>query len=150
MLAAGERAPDFILLDHASSATSLVSLLQHGPLILYFYPADFTPVCTREACLFRDAYAELNAAGLTVAGISPDTPQSHARFRAEHAINYPLLSDPAKEAIGAYGVRGPFGIGIRRATFLIDTSGMISSGVRADLRLSRHEAFLRAAIAHAT
>jgi peroxiredoxin Q/BCP len=150
MLTAGERAPDFILLDHTSSATSLVSLLRNGPLILYFYPADFTPVCTREACLFRDAYAELNAAGLTVAGISPDTPKSHAQFRAEHEINYPLLADPDKEAIGGYGVRGPFGIGVRRATFLIGTTGMIASVVRADLRLSRHEAFLRAAIAHAT
>jgi peroxiredoxin Q/BCP len=95
----------------------------------------------------RDAYAELNAAGLTVAGVSPDTPQAHALFRAKHGLNYPLLSDPEKEVIGAYGVRGPFGIGVRRATFLIDTRGMIVSAVLADLRLSRHEAFVRAAIA---
>lgn len=147
MLAPGQRAPDFILLDHAASATSLGTLLQPGPLILYFYPADFTPGCTREACLMRDAYAELNAAGLTVAGVSPDTPQAHALFRAKHGLNYPLLSDPEKEVIGAYGVRGPFGIGVRRATFLIDTRGMIVSAVLADLRLSRHEAFVRAAIA---
>jgi peroxiredoxin Q/BCP len=147
MLKAGERAPSFALLDHASAPTSLDALLDRGPLILYFYPADFTPVCTREACLFRDAYAELGAAGLTVAGISPDTPQSHALFRAKHHIAYPLLSDPAKEVIAAYGVRGPLGFGVRRATFLIDAAGVIADAVLADLRLSRHEAFIRAAIA---
>jgi peroxiredoxin Q/BCP len=146
MLSAGERAPDFRLLDHDARAISLGSLLQHGPLILYFYPADFTPVCTREACLFRDAYVELSAAGLAVAGVSPDTPKSHALFRAKHNINYPLLSDPEREAIGAYGVRGPLGIGVRRATFLIDTAGVIVSSVLADLRLSRHAEFMRAAL----
>lgn len=148
MLTAGERAPAFTLLDHASAATSLGTLLERGPLILFFYPADFTPVCTREACLFRDACAELDAAGLTIAGVSPDTPQSHALFRAEHGIDYPLLSDPDKKVIEAYGVRGPFGFGVRRATFLIDTAGLIVDAVLADLRLSRHEAFMRAAIAH--
>jgi thioredoxin-dependent peroxiredoxin len=147
MLGVGQRAPDFILLDHGSNPTSLVSLLQNGPLILYFYPADFTPVCTREACMFRDAYTELSAAGLTVAGISPDEPKSHALFRTKHSLNYPLLSDPNNEAIDAYGVKGPLGIGVRRATFLIDVQGMIADAVLADLRVARHETFMRTAIA---
>jgi thioredoxin-dependent peroxiredoxin len=149
MLGAGDRAPDFVLLDETSSPTSLAGLLQHGPLLLYFYPADFTPVCTREACLFRDTYVELNAAGLNVAGISPDTPESHARFKQRHALNYPLLSDPAKEAIRAYGVAGPFGLGVRRATFLLDANGWVVDALLADLRVGRHEAFIRAALARA-
>lgn len=146
MLKPGERAPDFVLLDETGGPTSLASLLRHGPLLLYFYPADFTPVCTREACLFRDTYVELNAAGLTVAGISPDPPDSHARFREKHALNYPLLADPQKEAIRAYGVLGPFGM-VRRATFLIDGGGHVIDALLADLRVSRHEAFIREALA---
>jgi len=147
MIAISARAPDFALLDHASQSKTLANLLGRGKLILFFYPADFTPVCTREACMFRDAYGELEAAGLTVAGVSPDTPDSHARFRARHGIGYALLSDPDKVAIGAYGVRGPLGIGVRRASFLIDAHGTIVDAVLADLRVSRHEAFMRAALA---
>ena len=77
MLPIGGRAPEFTLPDQDDQSVSLSTLLRHGPLILYFYPADFTPGCTREACSIRDLHAELLQSGLDVAGVSPQTPESH-------------------------------------------------------------------------
>lgn len=145
MLSAGEHAPDFELLDQDARPISLQGLLSSGPLLLFFYPADFTPICTREVCLFRDVYADLAGAGLSVAGVSPDRPESHGRFHGAQKLEYPLLSDPDKATIRAYGAAGPLGI-VRRATFLIDPSKTIADSVVADLRLGRHEAFIRRAI----
>lgn len=146
LLGTGERAPDFALPDHAGRITALGDLVANGPLLLYFYPANFTPICTREACMFRDTYAELAAAGVNVAGISPDDAASHAKFHAEKALNYTLLADPAKTTIAAYGALGPLGL-VRRATFLIDSTATITAAVLADLRLGRHEALIRQALA---
>src|ERR1041385_7117992 len=93
MLAIGSRAPEFTLPDQDDRPVSLTTLLNRGPLILYFYPADFTPGCTREACSIRDLHSELTRAGLTVAGISPQSPESHKRFRTKHNLPFTLLSD---------------------------------------------------------
>ena len=146
MLKAGDRAPDFVLQSDQGSDTSLSGLLHRGPLVLYFYPADFTPGCTREACTIRDIHQDLVAAGLQVAGISPQDADSHARFRAQHDLPFLLLSDPDKVAVELYDVDGPMGIGVRRATFLIDQDGMIRDALLADIRISRHEAFIKTAI----
>ena len=149
MLEAGDKAPDFSLIDQAGRTVTLSNLLEAGSSIVFFYPADFTPVCTREACLFRDAYAELAAAGITVAGISPNATDSHAKFSEAYKLGYTLLADPDKRAIKAYGVDGPLGIGVRRATFLIDSNGVIQQAVRADLRLTPHSGLIQAALAGA-
>lgn len=146
MLKAGDRAPDFVLQSDQGTDTSLSELLHRGPLVLYFYPADFTPGCTREACTIRDIHQDLVAAGLQVAGISPQDADSHARFRAQHDLPFLLLSDPDKVAVKLYDVDGPMGIGVRRATFLIDQDGMIRDALLADIRISRHEAFIKKAI----
>ena len=146
MLKAGARAPEFVLQSDQGTDTSLSELLQSGPLMLYFYPADFTPGCTREACTIRDIHQDLVAAGLQVAGISPQDVDSHARFRAQHDLPFLLLSDPDKVAVKLYDVDGPMGIGVRRATFLIDQDGMIRDALLADIRISRHEAFIKTAI----
>ena len=82
MLKAGERAPEFTLPDETGTDRSLTELLSSGAIILYFYPADFTPGCTRQACKFRDLHTEMQRAGLRVVGISPQGPDSHAKFRA--------------------------------------------------------------------
>jgi peroxiredoxin Q/BCP len=145
MLTVGDTAPDFSLPDAAEQTVTLADLLLNGPLILFFYPADFTPVCTREICLFRDAYADLAARGITVAGISPDDSESHARFRDKHNVNYRLLADPDKQAINAYRVAGPFGL-LRRTTYLIGHNRKILAAVRADLRLSRHSKLVQQAL----
>ncbi|HWN06754.1 MAG TPA: peroxiredoxin [Steroidobacteraceae bacterium] len=147
MLKAGTEAPDFTLPDQDGQSNSLASLVDDGPLILYFYPADFTPGCTREACDLRDLHARIVASGLRVVGISPQSPESHGRFREEHALPFTLLSDEDKAVIRAYGVDGPLGIGVRRATFLIDARRRIADAVLADLRIGKHQAFVERAIA---
>ena len=147
MLAIGARAPEFTLPDADGQATSLSNLLRDGPLILYFYPADFTPGCTREACQIRDLHAELEAAGLTVAGVSPQNPESHRAFREKYKLPFTLLADADRFVIKMYDVQGPLGFGVRRATFLIDQSRHIQDAVLADFRIGEHEAFVHKAIA---
>ena len=146
MLTPPARAPEFILQDDQGTDTSLTDLLGSGPLILYFYPADFTPGCTREACTIRDIHEDLVAVGLTVAGISPQDPESHARFRKEHDLPIDLLSDPDKVAIKMYNVNGLLDVGVRRATFLVNQDRSIHDAMLADVRISRHEKFIRRAI----
>jgi peroxiredoxin Q/BCP len=147
MLKPGSTAPEFELPDDQGVDTSLADLLQHGPLVLYFYPADFTPGCTLEACSIRDMHDDLVAAGLTVVGISPQSSASHARFRKAHNLPFVLLSDPRKIAINLYDVDGMFGIGVRRGTFLISQDGIIEDAVLADIWIARHKEFIENAIA---
>ncbi len=144
MLRPGSRAPEFTLPDQDGREVSLSTLLGAGSLILYFYPADFTPGCTREACAIRDMYADVERSGLAVAGVSPQAPQSHRDFRARYGLPFTLLSDVDKSVARRYGVTGPFGMGLRRATFLIDAEHLVRDAVLADFRIGRHEAFIRA------
>ena len=146
MLAAGLKAPEFELADQGGRKHTLKGLLKDGPLILYFYPADFTPGCTKEACSFRDLHQELLKAKLRVVGISPQDVQSHRRFAEKHGLNFPLLADPDKKAVKAYDVDGPLGFGVRRGTYLIGSDGKIQDSVLADLRIGSHEAFVTKAI----
>jgi thioredoxin-dependent peroxiredoxin len=143
MLAPGNRAPDFTAQNQSDAPVALRDLLHGGPLILYFYPADFTPGCTREACSLRDLHSQLLAAQVTVAGVSPQSAESHAAFAAKHSLPFTLLCDPDKVLARAYGVVGPLGFGVRRASFLINTAGVIEDAVLADIRIGRHEAFFR-------
>jgi peroxiredoxin Q/BCP len=147
MLPVGESAPDFELPDQDGQPRRLSALLGGKPIILYFYPADFTPGCTREACDLRDLHTQILSAGLQVVGISPQPPESHRRFRDEFGLPFLLLSDEKKDAIKAYGVDGPLGIGVRRATFLIGRDQRVQDAVLADLRISRHQSFVQKAIA---
>lgn len=149
MIQPGETAPDFTLPDQDGNPVRLRDLLRDGPVVVYFYPADFTPGCTREACNIRDMHDDIAAAGMRVVGISPQDAASHARFRASHALPFTLIADPGKSAIRAYGVDGPLGIGVRRATFLVGPDGQVKDAVLADIRIGRHEEFIRAAIAAA-
>jgi len=147
MLKQGDRAPDFTLPDQDGRPCRLRDLLTEGPLILYFYPADFTPGCTREACDLRDLHARILAAGLHVVGISPQAPDSHRRFRDKYSLPFTLLSDENKSVIRQYDVDGPLGVGVRRATLLIDRNGTVVDAVLADLRIGRHNEFVEKAVA---
>lgn len=147
MLAIGARAPEFTLPDADGQPTSLSNLLRDGPLVLYFYPADFTPGCTREACQIRDMHTEIAAAGIRVAGVSPQSPESHRAFRDKYKLPFTLLADADRFVIKMYGVQGPLGFGVRRATFLIDQARNIQDEVVADFRIGEHEAFIRKAVA---
>ncbi len=146
MLTQGSKAPDFVLRDGEGRDVTLTDLLVDRPLILYFYPADFTPGCTREACKIRDLHAEILDVGLDVVGISPQEPDSHRRFSEKHKLPFRLLCDPDKVVIRMYDVDGPFGVGVRRATFLIDQDRTIYDAVLADVRISRHTEFIKQAI----
>jgi peroxiredoxin Q/BCP len=146
VLQAGTRAPEFVLPDERGVDTSLSGLLQEGSLILYFYPADFTPFCTREACSIRDMHGDIVRSGLRVAGISPQDVASHVRFRERYHLPFMLLSDPQKSVARLYDVDGPFGVRVRRATYLVGKDGIIRDAVLADLRVSRHQEFIRKAI----
>jgi thioredoxin-dependent peroxiredoxin len=145
MLPIGSRAPEFTLPDQDDRQVSLSTLLNRGPLILYFYPADFTPGCTREACTIRDLHSEILKVGLCVAGVSPQAPERHTEFRAKYNLPFPLLSDVEKFVIRMYEVNGPLGLGVRRATYLIDQARQIRGAVLADFRIGQHEDFIRKA-----
>ncbi|MEM8815827.1 MAG: peroxiredoxin [Pseudomonadota bacterium] len=146
MLTAGSRAPEFVLSDETNSPVALSELLADGALILYFYPADFTPGCTKEACSIRDMHEAIQSAGLRVAGVSPQDADSHARFRDQHRLPFTLLCDPDKRVIKLYDVDGPFGMGVRRVTYLIEPNGDIADAVQADLRIGRHREFIERAM----
>src|SRR5271165_4803054 len=126
MLQVGERAPEFTLPDHTGQDQSLTQLLSGGALILYFYPADFTPGCTSQACSLRDFHADIEGSGLHGFGISPQSPETHAPLRDKYRLPFTLLSDELKTVIKMYGVNGPLGIGVRRATFHVDAGRRIS------------------------
>ncbi|MEM7099638.1 MAG: peroxiredoxin [Pseudomonadota bacterium] len=147
MLKKGQTAPDFELSNQDDTTLSLDGLLQEGDLLLYFYPADFTPVCTAEACVFRDNYAGIAELGKQIVGISPQSVNSHARFAEQYELPFPILSDVAKKVIRAYGVDGPLGFGVRRVTFLIGQDKVVKKRVIADFTTASHLALLKETIA---
>ena len=146
MLTVGSRAPEFVLQNNRGNDVSLSDLLVKGPLILYFYPADFTPGCTKEACSIRDIHTDIQSVGLKIVGISPQDPETHKRFRSEHNLPFDLLCDPEKVAIKMYDVDGPLGFGVRRVTYLINQDRIIQDALLADLRISKHTEFIEKAI----
>jgi thioredoxin-dependent peroxiredoxin len=150
LLKPGDTAPDFTLPDEVGRPVSLGVLLGVGPVALVFYPRDFTPVCTREVCMVRDAHSELAAAGISVLGISADSVESHERFRAQHGLTFPLRADVDKTVCRAYGALGLFGFGTRRITYLIGRDFKIVDAVNAALRVGAHEALLQRALSAAT
>jgi peroxiredoxin Q/BCP len=129
-LAPGDVAPDFSLPD-ADGQTTTLSGLRGQRVIVYFYPAAMTPGCTKEACDFRDNLGVLADAGLTVLGISPDSPAKLAKFRDKESLNFTLLADPDRavlRAYGAYGEKTMYGkktVGVIRSTFVIGPDGTI-------------------------
>ena len=142
MLNVGDIAPDFVLKNEAGDEVSLDDLLLKGPWILYFYPADFTSICTAEACEIRDRYEDIRAVNANVVGVSPQGESSHRRFRSRYNLPFPLLDDRRKTVIKAYGVNGPLGMGVRRVTFLINQDKTIAQRVLADFAVKHHIQFI--------
>ncbi len=142
MLDVGDKVPDFELLMDTGQTISLDELLSDGALILYFYPADFTPGCTAEACDIRDMYPAIREANANVVGVSPQSAATHQRFRDKYELPFPLLADPDKTVIKAFGVNGPMGFGVRRVTFLINGDKFIVDRVQADFAVKRHAQFI--------
>jgi peroxiredoxin Q/BCP len=130
MIQEGRKAPAFTLPSSEGGEVSLESL-RGRTVVLYFYPKDDTPGCTREACAFRDSQAALKRKGVVVLGVSGDSLVSHEKFRAKHKLNFPLLSDPDKavaKKYGAWGEKVLYGkktVGMIRSTFVIDGDGVV-------------------------
>jgi peroxiredoxin Q/BCP len=130
-LEVGDKAPAFSLPD-ADGNTVKLSDYKGRRVIVYFYPAAATPGCTKQACDFRDSLSELNGAGLDVIGISPDKPAKLAKFRDDQKLTFPLLSDPDRAVLtawGAYGEKTMYGktvVGVIRSTFVVDEKGKIA------------------------
>lgn len=131
MLKPGRKAPDFKLKDTDGNTIQLSDYIGQY-VVLYFYPKDDTPGCTKEACSFRDDYADFKKNKIAVFGISPDDEKSHQKFTAKYKLPFPLLSDPdhkVAEKYGAWGLKKLYGReyeGILRSTFIIDQKGMIA------------------------
>lgn len=134
----GEPMPAFTLPGPDGEPVALPSLLGRGPVVIYFYPKDETLGCTREACSFRDRHEELVAAGAQVVGISPDPPDSHKAFAANHNLPFLLLSDVDKRVFQQLDVSTMFGVLTGRETFVLDRDGIVRHHVAGLLDPSRH------------
>ena len=130
MLTAGDKAPNFTLRDQTGKEVSLSDFLGKR-IVLYFYPKDNTPGCTRQACAFAGTYAAFQSKDVAVIGISKDSVESHLRFAEKYGLPFTLLADPDRVAIEAYGVwqekklYGKVSFGVVRTTFLIDEKGIV-------------------------
>jgi peroxiredoxin Q/BCP len=146
-LGPGDPAPDFSLPTDSGDVVSLEGLRGHK-VVLYAYPAAMTPGCTTQACDFRDSLASLRGAGYEVLGISPDQPEKLAKFRERDSLTFPLLSDPDRKvltAYGAYGEKQNYGRtvqGVIRSTFVIDEQGRIERAMY-NVKATGHVAKLR-------
>ena len=134
MLEIGAKAPDFTLFDKDGNSVSLSGFLGKK-VVLYFYPKDNTPGCTRQACAFAASYEAFKALDAVVIGVSKDSVASHAKFAAKHDLPFILLADPELEAIKAYDVwqekklYGKVSMGVVRTTYVIDENGMIEKAM---------------------
>lgn len=145
-LSVGDKAPDFALPSDTEGTVRLEDL-KGQKFILYFYPKDMTPGCTKQACDFRDHLEEFATFGYKIYGVSPDPVERHAKFREKHDLNFPLLADTDHEVAQAYGVwrekknYGRTYIGLVRSTFFIDEEGIITE-IQDNVRATGHVARL--------
>jgi peroxiredoxin Q/BCP len=146
-LSPGDAAPDFTLPDADGKPVSLAEY-RGRRVVVYFYPAASTPGCTKQACDFRDSLSSLDAAGLAVLGVSPDKPAKLAKFRDAEGLTFPLLSDPEREVLTAYGAFGEKTMygktvqGVIRSTFVIDADGKVEVA-QYNVKATGHVAKLR-------
>jgi thioredoxin-dependent peroxiredoxin len=150
-LIAGDAAPDFTLPDADGKPVSLADY-RGRTVVVYFYPAASTPGCTREACDFQSSLAELNDAGVDVVGISPDRPEKLAKFRDAEGLTFPLLADPDRTVLSAYGAYGEKTLygkkttGVIRSTFVVGPDGALQQALY-NVKATGHVASLRRKIA---
>jgi peroxiredoxin Q/BCP len=136
----GDRAPEFSLSDASGHSFRLADLRGKKPVVLYFYPKDDTPGCTKEACGFRDQYEEFQKLGAEVVGISSDSSASHQRFAAKHQLPFTLLADEGGAVRRLYGVPATLGLLPGRVTFVIDREGVVRHVLNSQLAAKRHVA----------
>ncbi len=137
-LGPGDRAPDFTLPSHLGTPWAMKDALGQGPIVLFFYPKDDTPVCIAEVCAFRDRHEVFLKRGAQVVGVSRDSVDRHKTFAGRYDLPYTLLSDEAGEARAAFGVKKTLGFFDGRVTFVIDQEGVIRHAFSSALDASRH------------
>ena len=137
-LAVGDRAPDFALPDAGGGTVRLSDFRGKKAVVLYFYPKDDTPGCTKEACGFRDSYEEFTSAGAEVIGVSSDSGESHRGFASKHKLPFTLLSDRGGKVRRQYGVPATLGLLPGRVTFVIDRGGVVRHVFNSQLAATRH------------
>jgi peroxiredoxin Q/BCP len=147
MLSVGDSAPPFEGVDQHGQRVALDDLLKEALVVLYFYPKDFTRVCTQQACLFRDLYEDLKAKNVAIVGVSLDGAASHARFSNEHGLPFSLLPDSDKKIAKAYGVLRLFGIFTKRVTYVVDRDRRIAGVFHHELSARKHLDDLEALLA---
>ena len=123
---AGDDAPSFEGLTADGSKLSLQDFIGKKNVVLYFYPKDDTPGCTKEACSFRDNLQPIRAIGAEIVGVSLDSIQSHSKFASKYGLTFPLISDKEKRIANAYGVLKDIGTSTNRVTFIIDKTGKVA------------------------
>jgi peroxiredoxin Q/BCP len=140
-LRVGDKAPDFDVISSDGRALKLSELRGRKNVVLYFYPADFTLVCTRETCGFRDMYDDLAGRDTEVIGVSTDSDDSHRKFASKHTVPFPLVADPKRELADAYEARGLLTslLGkVKRVTYVIDKTGTVRGVFEGALSASKH------------
>lgn len=137
-LGAGQRAPDFTLQDQHGKSVSLAAFRGQKNVVVYFYPKDDTPGCTKESCSFRDQYAAFVDAGAEVLGVSSDSEQSHQAFAEKYNLPFPLLSDRSGAVRRAYGVPATLGLIPGRVTYVIDKQGVIRHAFNSQTHATQH------------
>jgi thioredoxin-dependent peroxiredoxin len=134
----GDSAPDFTLKSNKGKSIKLQSLYKRKPVVLYFYPKDNTPGCTKEACGFRDSYEVFKKLGAEVVGISSDSVDSHKEFAASNNLPFQLLSDEDDQVRKLYGVPSTLGILPGRVTYIIDQKGIVQQIFKSQLNVNGH------------
>lgn len=140
-LSVGQQAPDFDVVSSAGKTLKLSDFRGRKNVVLYFYPGDFTPICTKETCGFRDMYADLASKNTEIIGVSVDSNESHEKFAKEYKLDFALVSDANRELAKSFGATGFFRdlIGqVARMTFVIDMNGVIVGVFQGELSASKH------------
>ncbi|MDZ4279039.1 MAG: peroxiredoxin [Dehalococcoidia bacterium] len=138
MLKEGAAAPDFEATLSNGETFRLADHQGRKNVVLYFYPKDFTPGCTREACAFRDSYEDVERYDAVIVGVSNDSAESHDAFAKKHELPFPLIPDPEKRIISSYDAIGLLGLTTARVTYVIDKEGVVRAAIRHDLAVGRH------------
>ena len=134
----GSKAPDFILPSQSGEMVNLKDFLGKKPVVLFFYPKDDTPGCTKEACAFRDEYEAFGKLDAEVIGISSDSVESHKSFAERHSLLFPLLSDEGGKVRKLYGVPTTFGLFPGRVTYVIDAEGVVGHVFASQFGVEKH------------
>ena len=134
----GDEAPDFVLPDRTGKMVRLSEFRGRKAVVLYFYPKDDTPGCTKESCAFRDSYQDFQDAGAEVIGVSSDSAESHGRFAAKHRLPFTLLADQGGQVRKRYGVPATLGLLPGRVTFVIDRAGIVRHVFNSQFQATQH------------